>query len=43
MAAYSALLSDADIGGDQRIGIEEALYGLTINKDASPALPQKIY
>lgn len=38
-----SVLSDADIGGDQRIGIEEALYGLTINKDASPASPQKIY
>ncbi len=38
-----SVLSDADIGGDQRIGIEEAPYGLTINKDASPASPQKIY
>ena len=34
------VLSDADIGGDQRIGIEEALYGLTKNKAASSASAQ---
>ncbi len=35
-----AVLSDADIGGDQKIGVEEALYGLSISKAASSGSAQ---